>query len=53
VHDELFVLSDQNPKDIMNGMNANAKMRTNLDLLGGGGGGGQNNKLFKNEDKKI
>jgi hypothetical protein len=37
VHDELFVLCDQNPKDLINGRN-NDKIRTNLDLLGGGGG---------------
>jgi hypothetical protein len=46
----LFVLCSQNPKDIINGRNADAKLRTNLDLLGGGGGQGSK---FKNEDKKL
>jgi hypothetical protein len=49
-HDELFVLCDSDPRDLVNGRNADTKMRTNLDLLGGGGG--QGNK-FKNEDKKL
>lgn len=59
VDDELFVLCEKNPQDIIEGRgggpdnNNNGKMRTNLDLLGGGGGGSNGNKLFKNEDKKL
>ena len=52
VFDELFVLCDKNPSDLINGRNDD-KIRTNLDLLGGGAGGGGGGKQFKNEDKKI
>jgi hypothetical protein len=55
VDDELFVLCEINPHDVIEGGKGgegnNAKVRTNLDLLGGGGSNG--NKLFKNEDKKL
>jgi len=50
VYDELFVLCDYNPNDVIHAKNSN-QIRTSLDLLGGGLGSG--NKLFKNEDKKI
>jgi hypothetical protein len=50
-HDELFVLCDSNPNDIINGRQADVKTRTNLDLLGGGVG--TVNKMFKNEDRLL
>ncbi len=50
-HDELFVLCDSNPNDIINNKKADAKTRTNLDLLGGGVG--TVNKMFKNEDRLL
>ena len=49
-HDEIFVLCDQNPNDIINGK-TDVKARTNLDLLGGGVG--TVNKMFKNEDRLL
>jgi hypothetical protein len=52
VLDELFVLCDKNPQDLIHGRNDD-KIRTNLDLLGGGIVGGGGGKQFKNEDKKI
>ena len=50
-HDELFVLCDSTPNDIINGRQADVKTRTNLDLLGGGVG--TVNKMFKNEDRLL